>query len=361
MGCLCWRAEFNYLNTYSFTPSLCTQYENYSDGQGKWANTRSFYKTCGEHIYSENFALSNYNNYFGIANFHKWNIIEKNKLVYSLYEPNYLNKYLNSRDGIKHITPHETNIQLLVIPDSLVFIKFFEVFKNKNPIFVDIGTNIGLMALPIAKYGYQVYGFEPVLKNIMCLETSIKANNLTNIKIYPYALHNINKTLPLSIPVSFTDNASLNTSASICNVGPFCKNYDYDINMIECRKFDDIFQEKIDKLRLVIIKVDVQGFELPVLLGMLNFIRNHDNIIFMYEVDKSMTDMCGYNIEDIKSVLINYNFIKVLPENKNFCVLKNFMKGNEIWIKMIPRLLEVNPPVFNKEPIESGGGITNTD
>ena len=40
------------------------------------------------------------------------------------------------------------------------------LFKNKSPIFVDIGANIGSISLFIAASGYEVWAVEPLAMNV---------------------------------------------------------------------------------------------------------------------------------------------------------------------------------------------------
>ena len=149
--------------------------------------------------------------------------------------------------------------------EHIEYTQFFKrVLKQvpKDKLIIDIGANSGLFCIPLCLYGYQVLGFEPVKSSLECLQLGIKSNNLSNLKLYPYALYDENITKEIYVP-TFADNASLNEVVSISNV----KDKTYTSETIECKKLDDIIiEENIQNIGF--IKIDVQGFEYPVLKGM---------------------------------------------------------------------------------------------
>ena len=170
---------------------------------------------------------------------------------------------------------------------------------------IDVGANSGLFCVPLCKYGFNVIGFEPVKSNLDCLQMCIQVNNLSNLKLYPYALYNENITKDIFVPGS-PDNASLNEVVAISNV----KDKTHHSETIECRRLDDIIEsDKIQNIGLV--KSDVQGFEYPVLQGMEKLMRDTKDLSIIVEWDKHHTEMSGYSLDLISKILSDNNFKEV--------------------------------------------------
>ena len=160
---------------------------------------------------------------------------------------------------------------------------------------IDIGANEGQFAVFINQLFPQadIYSFEPISE---CCE-KIKDISSVNDKIKPFnlALGNSNEKMEI-FKNEFTPSSSLlkMTSLHIDNF-PFTKNQVKEL--IEIKRIDDIYPElKIGNNLLV--KIDVQGYEMDVLNGGLNFFTELSPLIVvetsfesLYENEPSFHDV----------------------------------------------------------------------
>src|SRR3989344_5056363 len=57
-----------------------------------------------------------------------------------------------------------------------------------HSVVVDVGANIGTLAIPFAKIAQTVLAFEPVPENLRLLRENIGLNKVTNVVVYGKAL-----------------------------------------------------------------------------------------------------------------------------------------------------------------------------
>src|SRR4029079_10626820 len=124
------------------------------------------------------------------------------------------------------------------------------------------------------------FGFEPVTINYENLMKSKKENHLTNFDIFNIALANENIKAPIFIP-ECTDNASFSRQAAVANM----KRKDYEVETVDCVRFDDWIKDHPEYSNVGLIKIDAQGSEFDIVSGMKEFLTNaHDiSVIAEYE------------------------------------------------------------------------------
>lgn len=171
--------------------------------------------------------------------------------------------------------------------------------------FVDVGANVGnhslfaLLFLGAAK----VIAFEPLPEAAKLIELNIALNGLQE----KFRLHRQG----LSDSASF---AQVNTDPSkIDNLGGTRLSVTNSETGIELVAGDDVLHEKVD-----FIKIDTEGFELPVLRGLRNTIDQHKPSLFV-EVEnenrpefEAMMAQMGYRIaEEFRRYRENVNLLAV--------------------------------------------------
>lgn len=168
-------------------------------------------------------------------------------------------------------------------------------------VFIDIGANIGQHSLYASYFCRHVYAFEPIGKLYnQCVESVFK-NDILNVSTYNYGLGNETKDLPI-----YSNGSSMAASSIYAT-----KNKKF-IQNIRIRRFDDIYRaigiEKAD-----MIKIDVEGYELEVLLGAREFIAMFKPLIltelspyFYRRLDESISNKIldfligmGYELYDL--------------------------------------------------------------
>jgi len=204
--------------------------------------------------------------------------------------------------------------------------------KNDINIFIDIGAHHGDTIsdfLEIFSIN-TIYAFEPSIENFNKLKVKmdeIEKNLPVKIKIFPYGLGNKNDVLQLNEiadGVSNTFNA-LNINSryfkrkkfitTLFGIKKFIKNK-VPTKVIRLKEFID--QEKIDKIDF--IKIDTEGFEFNILLGLENDIKKVKFILFEHHYDNMIIK--NYKFKDINKLLKDNGFKKIfktrMPFRKSF-------------------------------------------
>lgn len=174
---------------------------------------------------------------------------------------------------------------------------------SKNKLIIDVGSNHGLFTIPCAMYGYDVIGFEPVKSNFETMVISKNINSCENVTLFNYALSNKSEQTKIFVPLC-TDNASMNSNAAVQNL-MWKEYYEEEITSIT---FDDWLSTQTINKEIGFIKIDVQGFETPVIEGMVNFLSKVNDIYVYIEWDEKMTTQCGYDLNNLHNYLINLGF-----------------------------------------------------
>lgn len=180
-----------------------------------------------------------------------------------------------------------------------------KVGKLKNFSVADIGANIGNHSLYFSNYFKKVYAFEahPKIFSVNQLNTS----NKKNIELFNFGLGDTNKNSFI-----YENEYNMGGSSVINKVGKKIK--------IKILKLDNI--KKIKKLLL--IKIDVEDFELQVLKGSLNTIKKFKPIIVFESWSKHNPKV---------------SFLKKL--NYKIFIVKNFNPFNFILFKILFNLKDI--------------------
>ena len=204
--------------------------------------------------------------------------------------------------------------------------------SNNINIFIDIGAHHGdsinefLKIFSIKK----IYAFEPSKKNFIKLKEKVakteKRNNV-KIKIFPFGIGKKEEILPLN---EITDGVS-NTFNRLNVNSIYLKKKKFITTFFGIKKFikdkvptkiirlkDFIEEEKINKIDF--IKIDTEGFEFNILLGLEEDIKKVKFILFEHHYDNMIVK--NYKYKDIHKLLIDHGFQKIfktkMPFRKSF-------------------------------------------
>ena len=241
-----------------------------------------------------------------LININGW--ISKIPFIKKIYS-RILNIILNSK---KEFIVNFKNIRLFINIkdpiDKIIFykneyeekqIKFLSdwIKKNKPNIFIDIGANLGVYSLRISKLFQmlKVIAFEPVLTTFNKLKMNIKINNLEKrIKTYNAGLSNTNG---LKKMIAQKRRNYIQSGGFSFNV-PRRKLNDEDvIQYHKSMKGDEVLKFKKEK---IVVKIDVEGYENKVLLGIKNLLNNN-KILLQIEI-------FDYNFKKINKFLLEKRF-----------------------------------------------------
>jgi FkbM family methyltransferase len=149
------------------------------------------------------------------------------------------------------------------------------IAKTQNKTFIDIGANNGHHSLFLSRFAKNIFAFEPY-ELVRCkMEQLLIGNHIQNVAIFPYALGDSNSEKPFYPP-----------SETNLGTGSFRKDFEIsnskDAITIELFNGSELFH----RLKIVnadLIKIDVEGFEYFVLLGLIPFLKKAlPVIIFEY-------------------------------------------------------------------------------
>lgn len=159
---------------------------------------------------------------------------------------------------------------------------FFERFLREGDVVVDAGANIGLLTLRAAKIVEQegkVVSIEPHPETFSWLEKNCSLNKFLNIDLYNIAVGDGEKKVP------FTDFKIK------------------DVNKVSEKEGTLLLpMTTLDTLcanlsRCVLLKLDVEGFELPALFGAENLLKKTD--VIMFESSPRNFELQNYALQHI--------------------------------------------------------------
>jgi FkbM family methyltransferase len=163
--------------------------------------------------------------------------------------------------------------------------------------YVDVGAHVGLATLGLAVDGVRCACFEPLDSNLALLRGALDDNGVADrVAVLPVALGMRAERVPMFVPAR-ADNASLDSVVAVANQA---SQYVVPVS-VTVIAFDEVV---LDKSRVSLVKIDVQGFELEVLRGMCDFIRDCDRgTRFVVEHDPKFLNMRGQPLRAVQDLL----------------------------------------------------------
>ena len=171
---------------------------------------------------------------------------------------------------------------------------------QSDDVVLDVGANVGIYTIPIAKKVKTVYACELDPLNIAILKENMFLNAVTeNIAVLPFACGDSAKI----VDVKFRDLAYGDALQLIEGGDPQNTRLGHQTHSAKVVQFslDDIFA-KLDLSRPNKIKIDVDGNELTVLQGMKVLIRSANEVYF----EDSQSDSC----QEVVQFLLSAGFKK---------------------------------------------------
>lgn len=187
----------------------------------------------------------------------------------------------------------------------------FAAIKDLNePIIFDIGANIGTFTTWIAKAfpNGKVYAFEPQRAVFQILSGNAAINNLYNVYTYNIGLGKVNTKIEFEEPNYFSNNDFGMFSLVEKMVTESKDKIVVQINTL------DWFLEYYNVPKVHLLKIDVEGMDLDVLIGGTNTIKKHLPVIFIEHCDNRKTIL-----EDIKNFLDQFDYGYTVIGNNVMC------------------------------------------
>jgi len=202
----------------------------------------------------------------------------------------------------------------------------FVFFRNMVPdggIILDIGANIGAMAVHLARThkNSQIIAFEPIPDNVRCLKKVVGHYKLNNITLIESALGEKAGTIEMVMPVN--KSARLQGLSHVLHQS-ITENNEGNKFVTPITTLDDFFKNKNITDAVTAIKLDVENFEYFVLKGAENTIKKFKPLIYCELWDNKNRLDCftlmkehGYTIKVLhNNELIDFDHL--LHKTQNF-------------------------------------------
>lgn len=172
-------------------------------------------------------------------------------------------------------------------------IAFIRQFLRPNEVFLDIGANIGYHALVAATRlsGGEVYAFEPTPATYERLLENIRENGFENVVALAKAFSDK--------PGKFAFHQYLNGRDAFNSFGNIFKNLESETIEVETTTIDLFMNSGAVKGNVSLIKIDVEGWEYPVLKGGLDYLAQKDAPALMVEFNDKNARKAGFNCQQI--------------------------------------------------------------
>lgn len=245
-----------------------------------------------------------------------------------------INDFINSKaytevalDGKKikffvpnKLTHYRTSTILTKEPETIDWIKNFEITKNKKVIFWDIGANVGLYSIYAANFheNIKIISFEASTSNLRCLSRNISINNLKNkINICQVPLTNKENVFLEMKEKKFVEGGAIST---------FGEKFDYKGNEISFSEnnyciFGTTINSFIGNNILQVpnyIKIDVDGIEHLILEGANKYLKHDDLRGVSIELNENFEEQ----FESSTRILKESGFTQILNKNTSNVAIK---------------------------------------
>ena len=180
-----------------------------------------------------------------------------------------------------------------------------------EPVIFDIGANIGTFTTWMAKSfpKGKIYSFEPQRQVFQMLSGNAAINNLYNVYTYNIGLGKENIKIEFEEPNYFEKN-DYGTFSLVENVITQTTNNKIVVQINTL----DWFVEYYNIPKIHLLKIDVEGMDLDVLMGATKTIKKHFPVIFIEHSDNRKSI-----IEDIKKFLNQFEYKYETIANNLLC------------------------------------------
>ncbi len=233
------------------------------------------------------------------------------KYKYDIYR---WNKFIKDQKVIKY--HFDQDIYLMLYSDSALSriiyqgnfeqeeLNFFSSYIDHGFVVLDIGANIGLHSLYAANLvgvNGKVYSFEPVKSTFNRLKENILINKFNNIQAFNVAMSDESKTSEITVSKDGFD-------AWNSMVGKSCQTGDnFEIETIKTLTLDSFVEKEHLQNKIDFIKIDTEGWELQVLKGGREYLKNYSPVI-MFEYSEDICENFNVSLNEVYDLLTNLGY-----------------------------------------------------
>jgi FkbM family methyltransferase len=173
-----------------------------------------------------------------------------------------------------------------------------ELQHNDNSVVVNVGANIGIYAIPLARRVKKVIAFEPHPLTSKILEKSIEMNNLKNIILVKKAVGDSQKRVTYNI-----DKVPM-----LSKIVPQGENTNITLGNVMVTETVDLDTYLKQEVKIDWLIIDAEGFEANVLNGAKKILRNNKPKIIVE----------AYKTDEVKDILIDEGYTVKLLYDKYY-------------------------------------------
>ena len=208
---------------------------------------------------------------------------------------------------------------------------FFINMLPKNGVVLDIGANIGITSIPIAKHITEgkVFSFEPMPFNAKVLHKVINYFNLKNTEVFEIALSNISGSIKMVAPKE--NGVKMQGLSHIYEENNNSEWNKGEIFTVPVYALDEV-QVLKQMPKITAIKIDVENHEYNVLKGGEQLLKKHRPIIYCELWQDEKRKQCISFLESLNysaKVYFNKTLIdyKDKPDELNLFFTPNLPEG----------------------------------
>jgi FkbM family methyltransferase len=166
------------------------------------------------------------------------------------------------------------SLNLFELDEMIMFI-FYWQHREKYKKVLDIGANIGLHTILLAKCGYQVHSFEPEKNHHNIIQENLKLNNVSNVNTHNVAVSDKEGEAEFIVVKGNTTGSHIAGSKA----NPYGDLETYKVPLLAFDKLTD----DVD-----FVKMDVEGHEKDIICGTNpNVFRNLDLMLSVHDEDNA--------------------------------------------------------------------------
>lgn len=258
---------------------------------------------------------------------------EKAKQLAKFHKEGFYEFKLEDIDFPIYLNPNNGGVDAEIFCDGYFedgILKLIKNNSNKESVFLDIGANIGQHSFWASHFFKKVYAFEPITPLFEQINKTLLRNDFFNIQVFNYGIGDKKEILPI-----YSNKSNMGASSILINEN---KEKKQDIKIISLdQEIEKIGIEKVD-----FIKIDVEGFEHNVLLGIQEIVKKYNPKILIefspmfYDkknesISKKIYDYFienGYEIFDVgnlgekKIPIKDFSELKKDHQTNLFCIKK---------------------------------------
>lgn len=163
-----------------------------------------------------------------------------------------------------------------------------KLVEGKAGTVLDIGANIGNHSVFFSRIFSKVISFEPVPSNCWILKANLNLNGIKNVQLIEKGLSNTNEKLY----IAHEDPKNTNNGISRNDISG-------TQNTVDVVKGDDELEKLSFPAPILMIKIDVEGLEPEVIMGLEKTIVSHKPIIYWEAFHKNAVDQSRVLLEKL--------------------------------------------------------------